>query len=196
MKGKKGDHKPLDPVKDFEEPVQRELIQEEQDENADVPAVKKGYAVASFVKPHLERDKDDKAFIAFELSFPLLEEHEKKNILPARIVEGWKALVKHGLDKVSIPNVPPQVVELALAPDAIAKQTCLKLEFAEIERANVSVLEEKGSGKSKEVIRLTFRAKCELDNESMRFARLHFGHDVWLKLKQVQGDLLEERDAA
>lgn len=209
MKGKKGNHippeprakkskprqeaPPLDQVKDFvDTPVKKEL--EAQAEPA--PVVRNGYIVANFVKPHLERNKDDKAFIAFELSFPLTDEHKNHGLLPARIIEGWNALAKHGFDKVSVPDVPAQIVELALAPDAIEKQTCLKLPFAEIEKVSISVIQAKGSGAEKDETRLLFRAKTELDMENWRFAKAHFAHTIWLKMGLAQGSLLEESEAA
>jgi hypothetical protein len=157
--------------------------------------VRNRYIIANFVKAHLERDKSDKPFISFEFSFPLHEEHEAPKILPKRILEAWKVLVDAHLDKLAFRGVPPQVIELALAPDMQSREGALELPFTEITHAHIDAIEEKGSGKSKEVIRLTFRAKCELDNENMRFARQHFGHTLWVKfVDEVQGSLLDQHD--
>lgn len=205
MKGKKGDHLPrekasrtkkskaLDPAKDFETPVKQEKLLDT--DAAQEPVVRNGYLVANFVKPHLERNKDDKAYIAFELSFPLTDEHKNHGLLPNRIVEGWNALTKHGFDKVSVPDVPAQMVELALAPDSIEKQTCLKMEFAEITNVSVLVVQTKGSGEAKDETHLRFRAKTEMASELWRWAAVHFGHTVWVKMQTVQSSLLEEEAA-
>jgi hypothetical protein len=212
MKGKRGDHgpvekaaktkkskphqqaPPLDEVKDFETPTKQEKLLDA--EAAQEPVVRNGYLVANFVKPHLERNKDDKAFIAFELSFPLTDEHKNHGLLPSRIIEGWTALTKHGFDKVSVPDVPAQTVELALAPDSIEKQTCLKMPFTEITNVCVLVVQTKGSGEAKDETHLRFRVKTEMASELWRWAAVHFGHIVWLKMSQSQGSLLENEEAA
>lgn len=213
MRGKKGDHlpherserakkskpnqqaPPLDPAADFDTPTRQEKLIETEP-FAEV-AIKNDFMVAEFIQPHLSRNKDDKAFIAFEISFPLTEEHlANRKLLPGRIVQAWQeATVKIGLDKVSIPDVPAQDIEIALAPDAVEKVTRIELKFAEIEQAKISVVEAKGDGKAKEVTRLQFRAKVELDMENWRFAKAHFAHTVWLKLAQTQGSLLEAEAA-
>lgn len=211
MKGKKGNHlppeterrkkskpnqqsPPLDAAKDFETPTRRDPEQQTLVEaNAEKPStVRNGYLAAEFVKPHTERDKNDKAFVGIEISFPLLEEHRIEKVLPQRVIEVWDGLVDLGVDNISVDDVPAQVVELALAPDAIEKATCLKLPFAEITNGRISVVEAKGDGKSKDITRLQFRVKVEWDVETWRWAGRHFGHTVWLKLKRAQGSLLEE----
>lgn len=207
MRGKKGDHLPPEkaprtkkskprqeapPIETKDAPTQEKLLDTEA---AQEPVVRNGYLVANFVKPHLERNKDDKAYIAFELSFPLTDEHKNHGLLPNRIVEGWNALTKHGFDKVSVPDVPAQTVELALAPDSIEKQTCLKMEFAEITNVSVLVVQTKGSGEAKDETHLRFRAKTEMASELWRWAAVHFGHTVWVKMQTVQSSLLEEEAA-
>jgi hypothetical protein len=206
MKGKRGDHRPhdksakvkrtfkknapLDPEADVDNPARQEKLIDTPEQEK--PVVHGNYCVANFIQPHLSRDKDDKAFIAFEISFPLTDEHKENKRLPARIIEAWDALTKHGFPRLFVGEVPAQTVELALAPDAIEKSTCLKIPFAEITNANISVVEQKGEGKSKDITRLSFRAKTELDIDNWRFAKAHFAHTVWVKMERSQGTLLEE----
>lgn len=215
MKGKKGNHlppeterrkkskpnqqaPPLDPVADFDMPNRKEPEQQTLvDAKAETPQmVRNGYLAAEFVKTHTERDKSDKAFVAIEISFPLLEEHRLDKVLPHRVIEVWDGLVDLGVDNISVDGVPAQVVELALAPDAIEKVTTLKLPFAEICNGRISVIEAKGNGKAKDITRLQFRVKVEWDAETWRFAGKHFGHTVWLKMAKAQGSLLEEESEA
>lgn len=215
MKGKAGNHRPLDRAEvahnkkrqhkgDLVEqdaaraaeegkPAEQQTLVEA---NAERPStVRNGYLAAEFVKPHTERDKNDKAFVGIEISFPLLEEHRIEKVLPQRVIEVWDGLVDLGVDNISVDDVPAQVVELALAPDAIEKATCLKLPFAEITNGRISVVEAKGDGKSKDITRLQFRVKVEWDVETWRWAGRHFGHQIWLKLARAQGSLLEEQAA-
>lgn len=214
MRGKKGDHLPLDKSEvahskrrqfkgdlseqdaarsESEKPAEQQSLLET---DAEAPStVKNGYLAAEFVKPHTERDKNDKAFVGIEISFPLLGEHRGENILPRRVIEVWDGLVNLGVDNISVDGVPAQVVELALAPDAIEKATTLKLPFAEITNAQITVVEAKGDGKAKDVTRLKFRVKVEWDSDVWRFAGKHFAHTVWLKMQQAQGSLLEAEAA-
>jgi hypothetical protein len=149
-------------------------------------AVRKGYALATFVKPHFERDKDDHPFISYEISLPLTEEH--KNWVPDEIGEAWEIAQNHGY-KVQDIDVENQSCEMLLAPDA--KDGSLKVDTAEIEKATISTVIEKGTGEEREVIRLHFRIRIGLDNEAGRFARVHFGHTVWLKLQPLQRKLIK-----
>jgi hypothetical protein len=181
----------LDPEKDFETPVRKQMTLIEGEGEAQT-VVRDGFIAATFVKPHLARDKNDKAFISFELSLPLEDEHKKGKVVPKRLPEAWAAVEDHGFDEVSIPDVPAQTITMAVAPEAAKDKTALSIPFVEIEKAEISVVEEKGTGESRVVTRLRFRAKCELDNENWRFARVHFGHVVWIKLEKTQGSLLEE----
>lgn len=168
----------LDQAADFDTPLKKEQPPESQ--------VRKGYALATFVKPHFERDKDDNAFVSYEISLPLTEEHKKW--VPDEIGEAWEIAQNHGY-KVQDINVENQACEILLAPDA--KDGSLKVDVAEIEKAAISTIVEKGTGEEREVIRLQFRIRLELDNDAGRFARVHFGHPVWLKLEPLQRRLIK-----
>lgn len=177
----------LDQEKDFETPAKKQTLVDE-DKNAET-AVRKGYALATFVKPHFERDKDGKPFVAYEISLPLTEEHE--NWLPDEIAEAWEIAKDHGY-KVQDIDVPNQTCEILLSPDGMtAKDGGLKVDTTEVEQASISTIVEKGTGEEREVIRLKFRVRMELDNDTGRFARVHFGHDVWLKLQPLQRKLIK-----
>ena len=174
--------KTLDQEKDFDNPVKKEP----EEQKIEAGAVRKGFALVTFVKPHFERDKDDHAFVSYEMSLPLTEEHE--DWIPDEIEEPWELATNHGykIQDIAIEN---QVAEILLAPNV--KEGSLKIDAAEIEKATVSTIVEKGSGEENEVIRLQFRIRMDLDNDSGRFARVHFGHPVWLKLEPVQRKLIK-----
>lgn len=154
--------------------------------------VRNGFCLSHFIKPHFERDKEDHAFVAFEVSFPLTEEHaakSKSHPLPEKIYDAWDAVQEHGFKRVDILGVELQNVELMLVPDSA--DSGLKITGAEIEKASISSVLEKGIGEEKEVIRLHFRIKTELDKETGRFASTHFGHQVWVRMRNQQGRLIE-----
>ena len=148
-------------------------------------AVRKGYAQANFVKVIFERDEDDKAIVSFEMSLPLTEEHEKW--VPDEIGTAWKVVKAHGY-KVQDIEVEAQVAELLIAPDA--KDGSLKVD-TDVDQVRISVITEKGTGEERDITRLQFRLKTDLDNESGRFARVHFGHPVWVKLQPIQRKLIK-----
>jgi len=168
----------IDQEADFETPLKAEKKPES--------AVRKGYALATFLKPHFERDKEDKAFVSYEISLPLTDENN--DWVPDEVGEAWEVVVNHGYEVRHIP-VENQTCEILLAPDA--KDGSLKVDAVEIEQASISTVVEKGSGEESEVIRLKLRIRMDLDNDTGRFARVHFGHQVWLKLQPLQRRLIK-----
>ncbi len=151
-------------------------------------AVREGFCLASFVKPVPERAKKDKAFVWFEVSMVLTEEHEEDDVLPDEILEAWEALDKYHLKKADALKVDAHNVQLRLVPNSPDSQ--LTINGALIERATVSRIQIKGTGKGRVVDQLRFRIKTDLDKETWRWAGLYFGRNVWLKLYQSQGNLL------
>jgi hypothetical protein len=175
----------LDPEKDFETPTRAAgLVAENEEESA----VRKGFALATFVKPIFERDKDDNAHISYELSLPLTDEH--KAWVPDEIGEAWTAVTRHSFKRVDVLNVEPQTVEIMLSPGA--PEGGLHLAGCGIEKTSVSTVVEKGTGEEREVTRLHFRVKTDCNNDTARFARVHFGHAVWVKLAATQGRLVKK----
>ncbi len=175
--------KGLDVNEDFETPT-RKLV----DENSTMEtAVRKGFALATFVKVIFERNKEDVAFVLFEISLPLVEEHQKW--CPSEINDAWEVIKMHSGYTIKDIPVEAQVVDIQIAPDA--KDGAIKIDLGEIEKASIEVITEKGTGEEREVTRLQFRIRTELDNDTGRFARVHFGHPVWLKMEPLQRKLLK-----
>jgi hypothetical protein len=173
--------KTVDAEKDFDQPVKKQPEQASEE-----AVVRDGFALVTFLKPHFDRDKDDHAFVSYEMSLPLTEEHAKW--VPEEIAEAWEVVSDHGY-KVGEIRIENQRAEILLAPKV--KEGSLIVDTAEIESAMISTVVESGSGEDKEVIRLKFRVRMELDNDAGRFARVHFGHPVWLKLEPLQRKLIK-----
>jgi hypothetical protein len=151
-------------------------------------AVRDGFALVRFVKPHFDRDKDDHPYIAFEFSLPLTDEHRADGVLPDEIHGAWNALDEHSLKSVSPSSVDGRAVELRADPK-ITDQGRIAVKFAEIEKVNISLIVEKGTGEEREIIRLHFRLSIELTDETLKYAGTYFGKDVWLRLVKTQGKL-------
>lgn len=151
-------------------------------------AVRDNFALVRFVKPHFERDKDDHPYISFEVSLPLTEEHEKEGVLPEEIVDAWEALTTHELKSASPSSIDGRSAEFRADPK-MTDQGRLAVKYAEIEKVNISVIEEKGTGESREITRLHFRLSIELTDETLKYAGTYFGKDVWLRMVKTQGKL-------
>lgn len=149
-------------------------------------AVQAGFMLATFVKPHFDREKGDQRIIGFDLSFPLTDDHE--GFIPKEVEEMWEVLGDDGAKLIGRIAVAPHTVEIALAPEP---GDALKLSAATIDRAALAVIEEKGAGEAQEVIRFSFRAIVDLDKENGRFALAHYGDMVWVRMRRTQGKLTE-----
>jgi len=175
----------LDPVADFDTPVKKQTLVEE---SPNTPmAVRDGFSLVRFVKPHFDRDKDDHPFIAFEFSLPLTDEHNADDVLPEEILSMWAALKDNEVDSVSRKSVDGRAIELRAAPDL--KDHRLAVKFAEVEKVVISVVVEKGTGEEREITRLHFRLSIELTDETLKYAGTYFGKDVWLRMVKTQGKL-------
>jgi hypothetical protein len=172
-----------------QEPEQQKLPDSEaKSEPAQPQPVRGELFLAQYVRPHYDRDKDDKRFVALEFSLPLTKAHSK--IVPDMVRKFWKQLSDGGAKKMGDIEVDPHIVVIYLAPD---DKPWLTIDVAEICRANLSVVEETGSDAAKDVIRYSFRVRHESDgpvNENLReFADTKFGDSCWLKCTEIQGKL-------
>lgn len=139
--------------------------------------------LARYVRPHYNIDKDNR-FIELEFSFPLTEMHRK--LMPRKVEKAWKFVDGGGSDKVLSLGLAPHDVELFLVPDDDA---ALTLELAPITKESVVKIEDTGTGSAEEIIRFSFRVRCDVSNSNCHFADNQFGGDVWLTLTERQGEL-------
>lgn len=147
------------------------------------PAIQHGRFAVNYLRPHFEHDaKTDSRTVGLELSFELREEHEK--VIPKEIKAWWEQVKNGGVKSIALLGVPMQYVELGIAPEGEDRD--LEIKAAPINKVSLAVVEEKGSGEATEVIRLSFRVLCDLDNEIERFACRNFGKVLWLRMKPVQ----------
>lgn len=151
-------------------------------------AVRNGFALVQFLKPHFDRDKDGGGFVSFEMSLPLTDEHE--DWAPQEILEAWEFAKDHdyGVKDVDLDNQSCQIMP---SPDELTGKEGLKVSNVDIEKSTISIITEKGTGEERKIVRWHFRLRMELDNETCRFARVYFGKNVWLKLHKLQGKLIK-----
>lgn len=148
--------------------------------------VRNGRMLCHFVAPHFSRTKDDEPMIAFELSFPLTDDH--KNILPREVEHAWKIIQSGGVNPIGVIDIPPQTVGLALVPD---DKDDLTIVAAEIIKASLQIVKEKGAGKTKQVVRYKFRVSTERTKDTIYFATTHDGSQIWYSAKKTQESLLD-----
>jgi hypothetical protein len=152
------------------------------------PAIVEGRTAVNFLRPHFEHDaKLDKRTVGIELSLELRDEHEE--FVPKEVKRFWKLVKQGGVKSISMTEIGHQYIELGLAPEGDDRD--LELKVAEIEKAALTVVEEKGSGEATEVVRFSFRIIAVLDAELEKFVCRQFGKTLWLKMVPVQGSLLE-----
>ena len=157
-------------------------------EAPEVPkAVRNGQMFVKFVRVKLDSD-DDGRRLGLEISFPLTDEHN--GMLPKQIKHALDFIKEGGAKLVRVTEIPPQSIELRMAPDM--DETLLSKHGMTIESATVSLVEQTGEGKAEDVIRFSFTAWMELTKEALEFAAFNFDSNLWLSMERTQGNLLED----
>jgi hypothetical protein len=171
---------------DREEPVQAPLIPE-----AEMPAVEPTQIVnkrmvAQYVGLSLSRDKDGEKLCSLDFSMTLTKEHD--DYVPKKVAAAHKWLVKEDNKIIGVNHIPAQTMDIY--DDPKAKKPVIHIVGATVERASLSMIEETGKGKSKKVIRFSFRLKVERDEETIDFAAWQDENQFWLDMNETQSSLL------
>jgi hypothetical protein len=182
----------LDPKADFNEPTKKnpeepeQLVAEElQTEPAEMPSrIVNGFMAVNFVRPHFEIEKDNRS-VALEFSLELTNDH--RSLLPAKILNEWEHIEEGTCRLSEVIGVGTQRFDLRLAPDD--EESDLEQD-SPVQKIRLQVIEDKGSGASKDIIRLSFRMLCDLTPVVEKFACRNFGGVIWLKMDQIQSELL------
>jgi hypothetical protein len=192
--GKKGIGPPLDVVKDFDTPVKKDVKETDQKALLEMPVAEKSPAVVgkkirvNYVRPHFDRVKSGKRTVALEISFALVDAHDK--LLPKRITDGWNFMTKRGNKRLDLVDVPGQRALFFLTSDD--KEEICVLPAAKISHVSLQVIEESGTGKAKKVIRLSFRLQVEISNSVAKFAEFNFGQELYMEMHETQEELFDE----
>jgi len=191
---------PLDPVKDFDTPVKKDP--EKQLEELDKPPVKKGSLLIEqpdtptvangrmkvfYDKPHFSKYKDV-VLIALQCTVPLTEKH--LSLLPKIVADGYHDVNKKGRSRINLKDLPNQFVQFFLESDR--KTASLTLKAAKIIGANLAVIQRKGEGSARKVIRFAFRFQTEDSDTINTFATKNLANDFWIEMENTQDDLWDE----
>lgn len=152
-------------------------------DGAPAPSVQNGAMLSKFVRPHFDMEKD-KRFVALEFSIALSDAH--KSLIDSEVLDAWKFIDRHHPKGIIGIEIPPQTIDLYLAPDDDAE---LHLTSADITAAKLSLVERNGDGKTEKVTRLQFRVVSEISKNIAAFAVANYGVAVWIKMQAAQGVL-------
>lgn len=171
--------------------------EEQQDLPMDMPEVPKvvrnGKMLAEFVRPHFEKEEAGDRWVGFEFAFPLTIEHEKpenEGCLPTEVFEEWQHIKLGNVTLIKVTSVESQTLAVGLVPDD--SEHDLILTNAVITHPVLQIVEEKGKGKGKKVVRFSFRAVVPQIEGIARFAVDHHGDPVWINLQRAQETLFEK----
>jgi len=189
--GKRG-IKPLDIDKDFPEPVKKEPAKHAPEslmvEQPKRPTVVGDRFEAFYLKPVFGKTKDGKKTIGLRFTVPLENEHE--GLLPKIIHDGYRDIRKTGRVGMRFNNVPGQRAEIFLTHDI--KEDALVLPAAKFLTSKIDIVERKGEGESRKVIRLSFMLQVEHSREVAHFADYNYGNNFWLCLEETEESLFDE----
>ena len=202
-------HRPLDQEQDFNTPTvepestaahNNPQLVEEQNPQLELPGtpepdnpkvIRDGKMLAKFVRPHFEKEEDGDRYVGFEFAIPLTKDHEQNGHLPSEVLAEWDHM-KNGNSSatgVRFNVTAAQTVAVGLMPGD--PDSDLILVAAAMENSTLQYVNESGSGKRQQVIRLSFRAVVDQTEEAAKFAVDHHGDDVWISIQRTQGSLIE-----
>jgi hypothetical protein len=185
--------RPLDPEKDFDKPTKK----------ADSPAAKGSLLAEQPKKPKVVKDRFEvfyvgpvfsrtakKRFVllSFRITAPIEDEHI--DVLPQLIGDRYKDALKKGCTGMSLDGIAPQRAEFYLAADMA--EPALVLAACKVLAAKLAVIQRKGEGSARRVVRLDFRLQVKLSEAAAHFAEQNLQNSLWLKLADTQHELWDD----
>ena len=192
--GKKGIG-PLDPVKDFENPLNKKAIEETRGsflvKQPLRPTVVGNRFEAFFLKTTFSKTKEGRKLVSLRFTVPLEDEHI--DVLPKIVADGYKDVKKKGRNKIGFNGIPGQSVHLHLSQDI--KEDVLAMPAAKFLNSRIDIIERKGEGEVRKVIRLGFTLQVEQSHEVRNFATENHGNTFWLNMADTEEELFDEDDS-
>jgi hypothetical protein len=200
--GKRG-IKPLDPKEDFDTPTKIEklttIVTKQEGsllaDNPPKPKVVGDRFEAFYLKPIFA--KSPKGDLSVSLAFSVALEKEHRELLPKMVSDAFHDILKRGRKLLALNGVPGQAVEIFLSHDADAPT--LVLPAARMTSTSLALVQRKGEGAARKVIRFSFRlqvpipANAKSDDVSF-FAERNLQNSFWLKLADADPSLFAEED--
>lgn len=187
----------LDVEKDFETPTKKEP--EAKTEAAkpvgsllvkqpEKPKVVGDRMEVFYLKPIINKTPKGDITISLVVTVPLEDAH--KSILPKIIQDGYHDMKKKGRTGMNFKDVPGQRAEFYVSSDA--KEETLVLPAAKVTNASLALVQRKGEGQARDVVRLSFRLQVKLSREVANFAEHNLQNNFWLSLAETQEELFDE----
>lgn len=177
-----------DAVKDLDKPSKGGSLLVEQPPK---PTVVGDRMQAYYNKPlYSKLPKSGDVVISFVMSFPLEKEH--KELLPKIVAEGYHDIAKRGRKTLGFKELPGQAVKFFLSHDD--KDEVLSLPAARMVQANLALVERKGEGSARKVVRFSFRFQVKYEAHIAKFADVNLGNQFWITLEEAQTDLFEDEE--
>jgi len=148
-----------------------------------------------YLKPEFQ--KYSKGDLTLALAFSVALEKEHRELLPSIVADAYHDVLKKGRKSMTLRNVPGQRVELFISHDT--KETLLFLPAARVTNASLALIERKGEGAARKVIRFSFRlqvpipANAKTDDVSY-FAERNLQNSFWMKREDADPELFKEDD--
>jgi hypothetical protein len=148
---------------------------------------------AFYLKPHFA--KSPKGDLSVALAFSVALEKEHKELLPKIVAEAYHDVLKKGRKSMTLNGIPGQRVSVYLSHDS--KGEILFLAAAKLTSASLALVERKGEGAARKVIRFSFRLQVPLPAGSKTddvsyFAERNLQNSFWIKLEEADPALFEE----
>lgn len=199
--GQRGIKPPLDPVEDFEKPVKtgEEAVAELDKpkakgsllaDNPPKPTVANGRMKVFYDKPFTTKVKD-KILIALACTVVLEKEHDE--LLPKIIADAHRDMRK-GRTRINLTDIPAQSVSFFLESTTPADEALIEIEACRMINTNLAIVQRKGEGSTRSVVRLSFRLQTVREAHLVEWASLNLANDHWIELSESQGTLWDDED--
>jgi hypothetical protein len=156
-------------------------------EQPPTPTVANGRMKVFFDKPFFSKYKDT-VLISLQCSVPLTDKH--MSVLPKAICDAYIDVQKKGRSRINLRDLPPQQVGFFLESDR--KGAMAVVNAAKLVNANLAVVERKGEGTARKIIRFAFRVQCENSPHVEEFSTKNLQNDFWVEMSRAQGELWDK----
>jgi hypothetical protein len=188
----------LDPGADFDTPTRKETEAEPQPqahgsllvEQPPKPKVVGDRFEVFYLKPIFAKTPKGDITVSLAITLPLEDSHD--GLLPKIIHDGYRDITKKGRKGMTFTELPGQHAMFFLTSDI--REESLVLPAAKMINASLALVQRKGEGEARKVIRLSFRLQVKLSKEVAHFAEHNLGNNFWLSLRETEEPLFDEED--
>jgi hypothetical protein len=148
-----------------------------------------------YLKPRFEKTPKGRLYV--RLPFTVTMEKEHKELMPSIVASGYTDLMKVGRSGMKLKNIPSQRAEIFPAHDS--KSPALFLSAARVTFANLALIQRKGEGVARRVIRFAFSLEipipAQADSDPVsHFAERNIQNTFWMKWEGTDQNLFDEGD--